>query len=131
MDNEQFQTELNNILNEMLWNNINQNRIPRNNSYYRRNTYSNESDTVHILNNLTGIMHAYNENMREYNTNTRLYLQIMESIIRESDRVQQPITEPRRAEGPRTRSRVRVKTGSPKIASCAGLQRCIGHTRLL
>jgi len=110
MDNEQFQNELNNILNEMLWNNINQNRIPRNNSYYRRNTHSNESDNVNILNNLRVIMQGYNENMREYNTNVRSYLQIMELMIRESSRVQQPITEPRRAEVPRTRSRVRTQT---------------------
>jgi hypothetical protein len=55
-------------------------------------------------------MHSYNENMRDYNANTRLYLQIMELIIHASSRVQQPITEPRRAEGPRTRSRVRTQT---------------------
>jgi len=111
MDNQQFQAELQQILNNMLyeniWNNTNQNYIPRNNAQYRRNPFANETHNNTLLQGLRDIMRAYGENMREYSTNVRLYLQIMDLMMRESGRVQ-PV-EPR-TEGQRPRSRVRTQT---------------------
>lgn len=96
MDNQQFQTELQNILNSMLyeniWNNTNQNYIPRNNAYYRRNPFANESNNDSLLHGLSDIMRSYSENLREYTTNVRLYLQILELLIRQERQNQPPVT---------------------------------------
>jgi len=126
MDNGQFQNELQNVLDDMLyenlWNNLNQNRIPRNNTYYRRNTQSSERDNLYILNHLRDVMQSYNDNMHDYTTNIRLYLQIMELMVRQDqpNRVQPPIIESRREQtNQRTaqRSRTRTQTQMPQFLS--------------
>lgn len=125
MDNQQFQNELQNILNDMLYENIwtNQNRIPRNNAYYRRN---NERDNIYLLQCLREVMQAYNENMRDYTTNVRLYLQLMDLIIRQEMSTQSntPIIEQRRertsqrtSERPRARTRTQTQTEMPQFLS--------------
>jgi len=95
MDNRQthsaFQNELQNILSELLMENLGRNTL------YRRNQNQNQNTAFYILQSLRETMNAYNENIRQYGANTRLYLQILELIIRqelEQNQIRNPIIEP-------------------------------------
>jgi Ring finger domain len=89
-----FQNELQNILSELLFENMGYNNIPRN-TFYRRNQNQRQDNMFYIIQSLRETMNAYNENIREYGSTIRFYLQILELMIRqENDQFPSPIIEP-------------------------------------
>lgn len=99
MDNRRTQTELQNLLNELIYDYYPSNQSDRN-FIYRRNSYENDS----MLQVIRELMQSHSENMREYATNMRTSLQIMEIMLRHQER-QQPSTTPRTQAQSRTNSR--------------------------
>lgn len=112
MDNRRsqsaFQTELQNILSDLLFENPGQGQMPRN-TFYRRNPT--QDNTFYILQSIRETMNLYNENIREYNTNLHLYLQLLELLIRQQQQEQPraPIIEPINQSSSTRRQRERTR----------------------
>jgi hypothetical protein len=91
MDNRRrttaFQSELTNILNDLIYDNN------------RNQSYSSNQNTL-IIQSLRESMQIYSENFREYTTTVRIYLQIIELLLRQE---QIPLENTRRSTN-RTRS---------------------------
>jgi hypothetical protein len=91
MDNRQthsaFQNELQNILSDLLLENMGRNTL------YRRN--QNQDNMFSLIQCLRETITSYNQNIRDYGSNIRLYLQILELLIRqEQNQLRSPIIEP-------------------------------------